>query len=179
MTGSCLTIFPLCKYRLQVLASLLLPGCDNFVLIFMQPFRIPQEKLSLVFMLNLINQVVGIENEAKFILALQEERSAVALAVFLFNDTSTAEEKVSLMCTGMAKKNGSEVARILRQVHLFTCAGVARGLRQHGRHHQQDQVGQLRDRQDLLLQTQIPGARFNALENRDESRFVLHCCTLA
>ena len=40
------------------------------------------------------NQVVGIENEAKFILALQDERSAVALAVFLFNDTSSAEEKV-------------------------------------------------------------------------------------
>ena len=39
---------------------------------------------------------MGIENEAKFILALQEERSAVALAVFLFNDTSTAEEKVSV-----------------------------------------------------------------------------------
>ena len=58
--------------------------------------------MSLIFMLNLINQVVGIENEAKFILALQEERSAVALAVFLFNDTSTAEEKVSAMCTGMA-----------------------------------------------------------------------------
>jgi len=38
--------------------------------------------------------VVGIENEARFILALQQERSAVALAVFLFNDTSTAEEKV-------------------------------------------------------------------------------------
>ena len=38
--------------------------------------------------------MVGIENEARFILALQQERSAVALAVFLFNDTSTAEEKV-------------------------------------------------------------------------------------
>ena len=38
--------------------------------------------------------MVGIENEARFILALQGERSAVALAVFLFNDTSTTEEKV-------------------------------------------------------------------------------------
>ena len=44
-----------------------------------------------------IHQVVGIENEARFIPALQEERSAVALAVFLFNDTSTAEEKVSYL----------------------------------------------------------------------------------
>ena len=41
-----------------------------------------------------IHQVTGIENEAKFIIAMQEERSAVALAVFLFNDTSGAEEKV-------------------------------------------------------------------------------------
>ena len=41
-----------------------------------------------------IHQVTGIENEAKFIIAMQEERSAVALAVFLFNDTSGTEEKV-------------------------------------------------------------------------------------
>ena len=43
--------------------------------------------------------MVGIENEAKFILALQDERSAVALAVFLFNDTSQAEEKVITIVT--------------------------------------------------------------------------------
>ncbi len=37
---------------------------------------------------------MGIENEAKFITALQKERSSVALAVFLINDTSVAEEDI-------------------------------------------------------------------------------------
>jgi hypothetical protein len=35
--------------------------------------------------------VTGIENEARFILALQKERSSVALAMFLQNATSTGE----------------------------------------------------------------------------------------